>query len=173
MAYSLALGAISFLLAVVWGSPLIRLLKQQEIGKQIRIEGPSSHQMKTGTPTMGGLMILIPVFLITAILNVANLVGRTFIGRSILVPMAALVAFGVLGAVDDLSGLRKERQGNGLLARYKLLWQVLSALLTALALYFRPGSAQRGRAEHHAEDRHGNSVRAGGGVRHRRRRRTR
>ena len=80
-------------------------------------------------------MILIPVFLITTILNVANLVGRTFIGRSILVPMAVLVAFGALGAVDDLTGLRKERKGNGLLARYKLLWQVLFALLTALALY--------------------------------------
>jgi phospho-N-acetylmuramoyl-pentapeptide-transferase len=151
MAYSLALGAISFLLAVVWGAPLIRLLRRRQIGKQIRIEGPSTHQVKTGTPTMGGLMILIPVFLITALLNVANLVGRTFIGRSILVPMAALVAFGTLGAIDDLAGLRKERKGNGLLARYKLLWQVLFALLTALALHLGldlrsvavPGIAQK------------------------------
>jgi phospho-N-acetylmuramoyl-pentapeptide-transferase len=135
MAYSLTLGAISFLMAVVWGVPLIRLLKKKEIGKQIRIEGPSSHQVKAGTPTMGGLMILIPVFLITAILNIANLVGRTFIGRSILVPMAALVAFGALGAVDDLTGLRKDRKGNGLLPRFKFLWQALFAVLTALALH--------------------------------------
>ena len=135
MADSLTLGAISFLLAVVWGTPLIRLLKQKGIGKQIRIEGPSSHQVKTGTPTMGGLMIIIPVVVLTILLNVVNLVGRTFIGRSILVPMAALLAFGALGAIDDLTGLRKEQNGQGLMGRFKLLWQVLFALLTALALH--------------------------------------
>ena len=65
--------------------------------------------------------------------------------------MAVLVAFGTLGAIDDLAGLRKERRGNGLLARYKLLWQVLFALLTALALHLGldlrsvavPGIAQK------------------------------
>ena len=134
MADSLTLGAISFLLAVVWGAPLIRLLKQRGIGKQIRIEGPSSHQVKTGTPTMGGLMIIIPVLVLTILLNIVNLVGRTFVGRSILVPMAALLAFGALGAIDDLAGVRKEQNGQGLMARFKFLWQILFALLTALAL---------------------------------------
>ena len=136
MAYALTWGAISFLLAVVWGAPLIRFLKSKGIGKQIRIEGPSSHQVKTGTPTMGGLLILIPVLIITVALNLANLVGRTFIGQSILVPMAALVAFGVLGAIDDLTGLQNGNHGTGLMARFKMLWQVLFATLTALALHF-------------------------------------
>jgi len=77
MAYSLTLGAISFLLAVVWGRPLIHLLKRYHIGKRIRIDGPQSHQVKMGTPTMGGLMIIVPVFLITAGLNIANLLGWT------------------------------------------------------------------------------------------------
>ena len=73
MAYSLALGTITFLLAVIWGRPLINLLKRYGVGKGIRIEGPSTHQVKTGTPTMGGLMILIPVLLITGILNIIGL----------------------------------------------------------------------------------------------------
>jgi len=136
MANSLAFAAISFLLAVLSGGPLIAQLKKRGIGKQIRIEGPSSHQVKTGTPTMGGLMVIIPVVAINVGLNVANLLGRTLIGRSILVPMATLIAFGTLGALDDLSGLNKERNGHGLKPRFKLLWQVLFALLTTLALHF-------------------------------------
>jgi len=136
MAYSLTLGAISFLLAVFLGAPLIHLLRERGIGKQIRIEGPSSHQVKTGTPTMGGLMIVIPVLVITGVLNIFNLVGRNFIGRSILIPMTTLLAFGVLGAIDDLSGLNREQNGHGLNPRFKLLWQILFATLIALALLF-------------------------------------
>ena len=68
MAYSLTLGTISFILAVIWGRPLINVLREWKIGKSIRIEGPSTHQVKTGTPTMGGLMILIPVLVVTIVL---------------------------------------------------------------------------------------------------------
>ncbi len=152
MAYSLVLGTISFLLAVVWGAPLIRLLRNHHIGKQIRLEGPVSHQVKTGTPTMGGLMIIIPVLIVTIALNVANLLsgpaagqtmlkrfgwrGDTLIGRSILVPLGVMVAYGVLGAIDDLAGLREGRNGEGLMARYKILWQALLALATAIALHY-------------------------------------
>lgn len=134
MAYSLTLGAVSFILAVIWGRPLINLLRHLKIGKEIRIEGPSSHQVKTGTPTMGGLMILIPVFVITGVLNIANLVGYNLIGQSILVPMAVMVTFGILGAVDDLMGVKVI--ATGLLGRYKLLWQVVFALATALFLHY-------------------------------------
>lgn len=149
MAYSLTLGAIAFLLAVIWGRPLINLLRQLSIGKGIRIEGPSTHQVKTGTPTMGGLMILIPVLVITSVLNVANVLGYNLIGRSILVPMGVMIAFGALGAVDDLIGVKVIT--TGLLGRYKLLWQLVFALFTALFLHYAldlrsiaiPGIAQR------------------------------
>jgi phospho-N-acetylmuramoyl-pentapeptide-transferase len=134
MAYSLTLGTISFLLAVIWGRPLINLLRQLRIGKQIRIEEPTTHQIKMGTPTMGGLMMLIPVLVITGVLNVANLLGLTLIGRSILVPMGVMVAFGILGGLDDLAGVR--RMPTGMLARYKILWQTIFAVITALALHF-------------------------------------
>ena len=134
MAYSLALGTISFLLTVIWGSPLISLLRRLRIGKQIRIEEPSMHQVKMGTPTMGGVMMIVPVLVITGVLNVANLLGQTLIGRSILAPMGVMVAYGILGAIDDLTGVR--RVPSGMLARYKFLWQVIFAGITALALHF-------------------------------------
>jgi phospho-N-acetylmuramoyl-pentapeptide-transferase len=135
MSYALTLATISFLLAVVWGRPLIRFLKKRDIGKQIRIEGPSSHQVKIGTPTMGGLMILIPVFLITAALNIINLLGFNMIGRSILVPLAAIVGFGILGIIDDLICVRNPK-GTGLLGRFKLIWQTIFAVVISFALYF-------------------------------------
>jgi len=140
MAYSLTLGTIAFFLAVIWGRPLITLLRRYRLGKQIRLNGPSSHITKMGTPTMGGLMILIPVILITLALNVANLMGRTYIGRSILVPVGVMVGFGALGLIDDLEGMSGRRaRGEGISARTKFAAQVLLALATALALHFALG----------------------------------
>ena len=115
MPFALSLATVSFLLAVVWGRPLINLLRRRHIGKQIRIEGPSGHQTKMGTPTMGGVLFLIPVFFITVVLNLANFLsgvewgkailrvfnfaeGSSLIGKSILVPLLVLIGFGLLGA---------------------------------------------------------------------------
>lgn len=134
MQYPLTLAAISFLVAVIWGAPLINLLRRWRIGKQVRVDGPATHQMKVGTPTMGGLMILVPVLVITGVLNLANLLGFTLIGRSILVPMGVMAAYGVLGALDDLTGVR--RVPTGMLARHKFLWQTLLAVVTALVLHY-------------------------------------
>ncbi len=139
MGFALALSSLSFLLAVVWGGPLIRWLREHRIGKQIRINGPSTHRVKMGTPTMGGLLIVIPVLFITAALNVANLLGRTVIGRSILVPRGVLLSFGLLGAVDDDLGVRGYRHGESLPARWKFPIQIGLALATALALHFGLG----------------------------------
>src|SRR3989304_2396886 len=137
MAIALFLGGLSFLLAVVWGAPLIRFLKARRIGKQIRLEGPQIHQVKAGTPTMGGLMILIPVVLITAALNIADLVGLNRIGQQILVPMGTMVLFGVLGAIDDWINVRGKRaRGEGISGRAKFMWQVVFALGIALFLHF-------------------------------------
>lgn len=139
MAYPLTLGTITFFLAVIWGRPLINWLKRNRMGKQIRVEGPSSHQVKMGTPTMGGLMIIIPVLLITGTLNVANLLGFNIIGQSVLIPMATLVGFGILGAVDDLEGIRGTRaRGEGITARTKMTWQIILAVIMALVLFFGP-----------------------------------
>ena len=139
MAWPLTLGAISFFLAVVWGRPLIRILRSGGIGKQIRIDEPTKHQTKTGTPTMGGIMILVPVVLITGALNIANLLGNTLIGRSILVPIGTLIAYGALGAIDDIAGLQGKRKGSGLSGRWKFIWQTIFAFIFALALHYPLG----------------------------------
>ena len=55
------MGGLAFVLAVALGNPVIAQLKKYRIGKQIRIDGPSSHMTKTGTPTMGGLVFLVHV----------------------------------------------------------------------------------------------------------------
>ncbi len=139
MAYSLTLGAITFFLAVIWGRPLISWLKRNRLGKQIRVEEPGTHQLKMGTPTMGGLMVIIPVVLITGALNIANLLGFNIIGQSVLIPMSTLVAFGVLGAIDDLEGIRGTRaKGEGITARAKAAWQFIFAGVISLVLFLGP-----------------------------------
>ena len=139
MAYPLALGAITFFLAVIWGRPLINWLIRNEMGKKIRVEEPGAHQLKMGTPTMGGLMVIIPVVVITGALNIANLLGFNFIGQSVLIPLSTLVSFGLLGLIDDLEGIRGNRaKGEGIMARTKASWQAIFALIIALILYFGP-----------------------------------
>jgi phospho-N-acetylmuramoyl-pentapeptide-transferase len=137
MEYALSLASLSFLLAVIWGQPLIRLLRRWRMGKLIRIDGPTSHQEKMGTPVMGGLMVIIPVLLITVALNVANLLNPDpIIGRSILVPMGVMAGFAILGGIDDYAGVRGMRSGEGLKGRWIIAAQIVMALLTALVLYF-------------------------------------
>jgi len=152
MSFALALGTVSFVIAVIWGPPLIRLLRKWRIGKQIRVELPTAHQTKLGTPTMGGLMILVPVMLITVAMNLANFLsgfdlgkailayfsfeeGSPLIGKSILLPLLVMVAFGLLGAVDDLAEVRGWWGGGGLRARHMFLIQIILALVTAIGLH--------------------------------------
>lgn len=139
MSYALTLGTVSFLLAVVWGRPLISLLKRWGMGKQIRVEEPDVHQMKTGTPTMGGILIVVPVLLITGILNVANLWGLNYIGQSTLILFFCIGSHSVLGLIDDWQGVKGSRaKGEGMTARMKSGFQVLFATVIALVLYFGP-----------------------------------
>jgi len=133
---ALALSTITFLFTVIWGRPLIELLKSWGIGKQIRVDGPQSHQIKMGTPTMGGWLFIGGVVMITVTLNVINLVQRTNEGRSVLVPLGALTAFGALGAIDDWEGIRGRRIAQGLTARLKFGLQVALAAVISLVLYF-------------------------------------
>ena len=139
MDFALTLGAISFFISVVWGRPLIRLLKRWKIGKQIRIEGPSSHQVKTGTPTMGGILFVLPVLLITGVLNLAELGGFSLIGQSTLLLFFCVATYALLGAVDDWQGIKGIRgRGEGMSARTKSLFQFVFASILTAVLYFGP-----------------------------------
>ncbi len=126
---ALTLGAITFLLTAIWGDPLVEVLRRLGVGKQIRITGPQSHLTKTGTPTMGGILIVIPVVVITLGLNLARLVRAEVTGSSILLPLFVLLSYGILGAVDDIEGVRGLRErGEGIRARTKFAFQVLLAV---------------------------------------------
>jgi phospho-N-acetylmuramoyl-pentapeptide-transferase len=139
MAYALTLGTVSFFIAVFWGKPLIALLKRWGIGKQIRVEEPGSRQVKTGTPTMGGILIVVPVLLITGVLNVANLWGLNAIGQSTLILFFCLASHALLGAIDDWQGIKGIRgRGEGMSERMKSTFQIVFATVIALVLYFGP-----------------------------------
>lgn len=133
---ALALSMISFMMTVIWGSPLVRFLRHFKVGKVIRVEGPESHMTKMGTPTMGGVMFLLPILLITVLLNAATLLGMYFTGRSVLVPLLVMVGFAILGAIDDWEGIRGPRRGLGMRARTKFLFQVVMALAASLVLKY-------------------------------------
>ncbi|MDL1910418.1 phospho-N-acetylmuramoyl-pentapeptide-transferase [Chloroflexi bacterium CFX6] len=126
----------SFVMTVIWGTPLLRVLRHFKVGKIIRVEEPDRHRVKMGTPTMGGVMFIIPVLLLTGLLNAANFIGLDIIGTSILVPLIVLVAYGVLGAIDDWEGVRGKRRGEGMSARTKFAAQVVLALGTAYVLKY-------------------------------------
>lgn len=135
---SLALGlaGLSFMLTVIWGSPLLRILKHFRLGKIIRVEGPERHITKFGTPTMGGVMIILPVAMVTVMLNFGSLLGLDVLGRSVLLPLGVMFAFALLGAIDDWEGVRGRRPGLGLRARTKFLIQVIFALIASIGLYY-------------------------------------
>jgi len=139
MAFALTLGVATFLLAVPCGSFLVKYLKARGIGEQISIDGPNSHQVKTGTPTMGGILIIAPVAIMTALFNLIN-------HESMLLPLGTMIGCGILGAIDDWAGLRRSKakkagpgateDKGGVTARYKLAWLVVIATGAAMVLHF-------------------------------------
>lgn len=130
--FSLTAGAIAFTLGVIWGGPFIEVLRRLGIGKQIRVELSEAHQLKAGTPTMGGIMIIVPTVLITLALNLANLI-RAGAGASVLLPLFVLVSFAILGMIDDWEGIHnRQTVGEGITGRVKFAVQVALAFVTAL-----------------------------------------
>ncbi len=133
---ALTLSALSFMMAIIWGGPLLRALRHLRIGKLIRVEEPDSHSVKMGTPTMGGVMFIVPVVFLTLLLNAASIIGVDVMGNSVLLPNLVLIVYGILGAVDDWEGIRGPRKGTGMRMRTKFLVQTLLALAIALALRY-------------------------------------
>ncbi len=133
---ALSLSLLAFIMTVIWGSPLISLLKYFKVGKIIREEGPGRHIEKLGTPTMGGFMIIAPVLLLTVLLNAATLLGFDIMGQSVLIPLLVMMSFSILGAIDDWEGIRGSRKGLGMRARTKFLWQIALGLAAAYALKY-------------------------------------
>jgi len=134
---ALSLTMFSFLLTMIWGEPLLRVLRHLKMGESIRIDGPQRHFTKSGTPTMGGVLIIVPVTMLTILLNMASLVGINVIGRSIFLPLGTLVLFAMLGSLDDWQKLRgKRRVEKGMRARTKFIIQCAWAIIIAIGLRY-------------------------------------
>jgi phospho-N-acetylmuramoyl-pentapeptide-transferase len=133
---ALALATLSFMVTVIWGSPFIRLLHYFNIGKIVRIDGPKRHLMKTGTPTMGGLLFILPMILLTVLLNATSFIGFELLGESVLLPLLVLIAYSLLGAIDDWEGIRGERRGLGMKASTKIIIQIVIALVVGYVIKY-------------------------------------
>lgn len=133
---AVTLASLSFMLTIIWGGPLLRVLRHFKIGKQIRVEEPGKHMIKMGTPTMGGVLVILPVLLLTVLLNAVALIGFKFSGKSVFVPLVTMVVFGLLGAFDDWEGVRGKRKGDGMRGRTKFAIQCLLALVIAWVLKY-------------------------------------
>lgn len=135
MGLALTLTAATFLLAVIWGSPLIELMRRLRLGKQIRIDGPQTHAAKMGTPAMGGILIVGWTLVVSIIVNIVQIVQALEIAESVVIPLGVMVAYSILGGIDDYQGFRL-RPGEGMRAREKIWIQLAIALVAAILIYW-------------------------------------
>jgi phospho-N-acetylmuramoyl-pentapeptide-transferase len=120
----------AFLIAFVLTPWLIRKLQEIKLGQQIRDDGPKHHVTKSGTPTMGGLLIIFAVLLST-------MLWADITKPYVWLVMIATLGFGAIGFVDDYLKFIKARS-KGLSPTQKFSAQIAVALLIAVALYFLP-----------------------------------
>ena len=126
-----ALAAMTALILSLWSGPkIIARLKQLQIGDTGKVEAPKEHMAKAGTPTMGGLIILISVIVPTLLW--AEL-GNLFI----VLVLVTTVLLGSIGFLDDYLKVVKKKK-KGLIGRYKLAGQVAVGLMVALTIIFEP-----------------------------------
>jgi phospho-N-acetylmuramoyl-pentapeptide-transferase len=117
----------ALLIAVIIGPKMIRWLQRMQIGQTIRDDGPESHLAKSGTPTMGGLLILAAI--VSSVLLWSDLTNRY-----VWVTLFVLVSFGAIGFVDDYRKVIR-KDAKGLIARWKYFWQSVIAIAVAFYLY--------------------------------------
>ena len=123
-------AATAVFLAFIVGPRVIRALKARGVGQIVRAEGPASHQAKRGTPTMGGLIILLSTI-------VPTLLWAQLDSRYVIVAVVATLWMGAIGFVDDYLKVVQGRS-RGLVARYKLVGQVTFGIALGAYLLARP-----------------------------------
>ena len=114
IAFSLTIGTLTFLFTVVWGRPLITRLRELTHGPTTDHIPPDDAELEGDrryVPTMGGLLVIVPTVVLTVGILAARIAAGQEPGRSILLPVAVMLALGGLGALDDWETMR------GVLAR--------------------------------------------------------
>src|ERR1700687_843376 len=112
-------GLSSLMVGLLLGPWLVKRLRALQIGQFIREEGPESHQAKAGTPTMGGLLIVVSIVF-------ATILWADLVNPFVLLALFSTLAFAAIGFADDYSKLARKRN-LGLTARGKILFQILTA----------------------------------------------
>ena len=118
----------ALLISLLFGGRVIRMLRELDIGQQIREEGPQAHMAKRGTPTMGGVLIIGSVL-------ISTLLWARLTSLYVWIVLVATAAFAVIGFMDDYAKVAK-RQSLGLTGRQKLVAQFAVALGVWATLYF-------------------------------------
>ena len=114
----------AFAITVILSPIFIPFLRKLKFGQSIREEGPKSHQKKSGTPTMGGIMILLSIILTTIIMT--SLFSEMTVEVYLL--LLVTIGFGILGFLDDFIKVALKRN-LGLTSRQKFLGQVLISVI--------------------------------------------
>ncbi|MEX2352791.1 MAG: phospho-N-acetylmuramoyl-pentapeptide-transferase, partial [Gammaproteobacteria bacterium] len=128
------LGALtSLFIALVIGPGLINYLSKYKVGQSVRDDGPETHLIKAGTPTMGGLLIIISIAFST-------LCWADLSNRYVLVVCLVTLAFGVVGYIDDYRKVIRQNP-RGLPPRWKYLWQSVIGFSAAIFLFYTAQSA--------------------------------
>lgn len=117
----------ALLISFFFGPRLIKKLRSLKAGQVVRDDGPQSHLVKTGTPTMGGIMVLVS-------LSASVLLWQDISSSFTWIALASIVGFGLIGFVDDYLKIFRN-SSDGLQARFKFSAQTLLALLIMLVLY--------------------------------------
>ncbi|WP_439101839.1 phospho-N-acetylmuramoyl-pentapeptide-transferase [Congregibacter sp.] len=122
----------ALLISLLVGPVMIRRLSYYQVGQSVRSDGPESHLEKSGTPTMGGALILVAI-------AVSTLLWADLSNAYVWVALLVTAAFGAVGWVDDYRKV-VERNHRGLPARWKYLWQSVAGLSAALYLFLNADS---------------------------------
>ncbi len=125
---SIVSALTSLIIVLVFSPPFIKRLVSLQIGQMVRSDGPQTHLKKTGTPTMGGTLIIMAI-------AISILLWGDLSSRFVWVALLVTVAFGVIGYIDDYRKVIK-RNSKGLSARSKFLLQSLVGVVAAVYLYF-------------------------------------
>ena len=122
-------GVLTALVMSLWlGPKMIRMLGNLQIGQSVRSDGPQTHLAKSGTPTMGGALIL-------ASITISTLLWADLSNRYVWTVLLVTILFGAIGWVDDYRKV-VEKNSRGLPGRWKYFWQSVFGLGAALVLYF-------------------------------------
>ncbi len=123
----------ALLISLLIGPWVIRKLNYHQVGQSIRDDGPQTHLVKAGTPTMGGVLILLSIF-------ISTLLWSDLSNRYVIAILFITLSYGLIGWVDDYRKVI-EKNSAGLAARWKIFWQLIFALLVMSFLYMTTTSS--------------------------------